>query len=83
MEDVLLGCFWIGRNRDKVDGQQDSNSIDESRPEHQSRLVIAPQSTYNPKEKGVFAAAPPLEGQGLLFSMAVIEGVGSQSGERE
>ena len=69
-----------GRNSISV-GWLDINKGDEDNLEYRSRLVA--QELKKDKREDLFAAAPPLEAKRLLFSMAVAESIGYESGKPE
>ena len=59
----------------------DTNKGDEINKEYRSRLVA--KQIKRDKREDLFAATPPLEAKTNLFSMAVAEGIGHQSGHPE
>ena len=59
----------------------DINKGDEENREYRSRLVAKEIKTD--KRLDLFAATPPLEAKKSLFSFAVTEGIGFQSGDRK
>ena len=59
----------------------DVNKGDKVHPNYRSRIVAKEFNVG--KREDLFAATPPLEAKKMLFSMAVTEGVGHQSGNQE
>ena len=66
-----IGTKWV-----------DINKGDDTNPEYRSRLVA--QELKSQSVMGdLFAATPPWEAKKLLFSLAVTEGIGFKTGQRD
>ena len=56
------------------------NTGDDDNPDYRSRLVAQGLNTH--KREDLIAAMPPLEAKKLLLSLAVTEGIGYQTGNK-